>query len=62
MGMATESMESDKGIGLAVLLTALGLVGAGLTYQGAGEELSGWGFALAMVAGMLLVAAIQAFN
>lgn len=60
--MATETMESDKGIGLTVLLSLLALAGAGLTYQAHGTELSGWGFAAAMVFAMLVVAVIHVYE
>ena len=73
--MATRSVRSDKGIGLAVLFSILGLLGAlgmlllPLPSVAAGQEtpelaqfLSAWAFALAMVAGSLAVLAVHAYE
>lgn len=55
------AMESDKGIGFAVLLTILAVGAAAVTYVTAGTETAGWGFAAAMVAGSLLIAGIHLY-
>jgi len=55
--MATESTE--KGVGTTLLLSLLAVGGALVMYLGAGDPLSGWGFAVAMLAGSLAVVAAQ---
>ena len=57
--MATESTGSEKRIGTTVLFSLIAVGGALLMYLGAGEVLSGWGFAVAMLAGAIAVAAVQ---
>jgi hypothetical protein len=57
--MATESGVSEKGIGTAILLSLVAVGGALLMYLDGGEPMAGWGFAVAMVAGSLAVAAAQ---
>lgn len=55
------SMETDKGIGFAVLLSLLAVAGAAVMYLNAGTEMAGWGFAAAMLAGTLAVAGIHLY-
>jgi hypothetical protein len=57
--MATESAASEKRMGTAVLLSLVAVGGALLMYLEGGEPLAGWGFAVAMVAASLAVAAVQ---
>lgn len=68
--MATESVESDMGIGLGVLFSLLAAVGAvamyvgGLGTQGAvdvDDAVAAWGFALAVTVGCLAVVAIHVY-
>jgi hypothetical protein len=56
------SVGSDKGLGFGLLFGVLGAVGAGVMLVAAldgMQVLSGWGFAAAMVAGALAVAALH---
>jgi len=46
-------------MGTAVLLSLVAVGGALLMYLEGGEPLAGWGFAVAMVAASLAVAAVQ---
>lgn len=59
--MATDATESDKGIGLTVVLGALALASAAVSLAAHGTELAAWGFAAAMFLGLLLVTAIHAY-
>lgn len=62
--MASAS-ASDKAVGLGVLFAVLGLVGALVMYVGAvghDQVAAGWGFALAMTAGALLVTALHVYG
>ena len=53
--------SSDKGIGFAVVLSLLTLVGAAVMLAGPGQLTKAWGFALAMVAAMLAVVFAQLY-
>jgi hypothetical protein len=53
--------SSDRGIGLAVVLSLVTLVGAGVMLAGPGQVTKAWGFALAMVAAMLAVVFAQLY-
>jgi hypothetical protein len=53
------TVGSDKGIGFAVVLSLLTLVGAVVMVVGPGQVTKAWGFALAMVAAMLAVVFTQ---
>ncbi|MFD1512062.1 DUF7525 family protein [Halomarina rubra] len=56
------STGSDMGLGLGLLFGALGFGGALVMLVAAFDEmkvLSGWGFAAAMVAGAILIAALH---
>lgn len=59
--MATDATDSDAGIGLAVVLGALALASAAVTLATPGTELAAWGFAVAIVLGLVLIAAIHAY-
>jgi len=56
-----ETVSTDKGIGLATLFTLLAVAGAGAMLLAPGGQLAAWGFAGAMVAGALAVAAVHLF-
>jgi hypothetical protein len=55
------SVGSDKGIGFAVVLSLLTVVGAAVMLGGPGQVTKAWGFALAMVAAMLAVVFTQLY-
>jgi hypothetical protein len=55
------TVSSDKGIGFAVVLSLLTLVGAGVMLAGPGQVTKAWGFGLAMVAAMLAVVFTQLY-
>jgi hypothetical protein len=55
------TVASDKGIGFAVVLSLLTLVGAVVMLAGPGQVTKAWGFALAMVAAMLAVVFTQLY-
>ena len=55
------TVSSDKGIGFAVVLSLLTLVGAAVMLGGPGQVTKAWGFALAMVAAMLAVVFTQLY-
>ncbi|WP_142856653.1 DUF7525 family protein [Salinigranum halophilum] len=55
------SVGSDKGIGFAVVLSLLTVVGAAVMLAGPGQMTKAWGFALAMVAAMLAVVFTQLY-
>jgi hypothetical protein len=55
------TVGSDKGIGFAVVLSLLTLVGAAVMLAGPGQVAKAWGFALAMVAAMLAVVLTQLY-
>lgn len=62
--MATE-LADDRAVGVGALFGALGVVGALVMYIGAvghDQIVAGWGFALAMTAGALLVAALHGYG
>lgn len=60
--MATETVSSDKGIGLGLALGAFAVVGGGLMLFGGSQSIKAWGFAAAMVAAALSVVAVQLFE
>ena len=55
------SVGSDKGLGFAVVLSLLTVVGAAVMLAGPGQVTKAWGFALAMVAAMLAVVFTQLY-
>jgi hypothetical protein len=59
--MATQTFESDVGVGLTVLFGLVALVGAGAMLAAPGQVAKAWGFALAMVAATLAVVAAQVY-
>lgn len=60
--VATEA-QSDKATGLGFVFGALAVAGAVVMYVAASQQvLAGWGFALAVLAGSLAVAAIHVFS
>ena len=60
-----ETQGSDRRIGLSMLFGVLGLLGAGVMLAAslAKQQIaSGWGFAVAMLAGTLLIVALQVYD
>jgi hypothetical protein len=61
-GMAETATGSDKAVGLGLLFGLLGIAGAVVMYVAAADQVTaGFGFALAMLAGSLAIAAIHLF-
>ncbi|AGB32682.1 hypothetical protein C488_13488 [Natrinema pellirubrum DSM 15624] len=60
--MATESETTDKGVGLALALGALAVIGALLMLVGAPEITAAWGFAAAVLFSSLAVVGIHLFS
>ena len=60
--MAETATGSDKAVGLGMLFGLLGVAGAIVMYVAAADQVTaGFGFALAMLAGSLAIAAIHVF-
>ncbi|RJS98154.1 MULTISPECIES: DUF7525 family protein [Halococcus] len=60
--MATESVTTDRGVGLTVLFVVVGIAGAVVAFVAGLTEnqiLASWGFAAAMIAGSLAVGAVH---
>jgi len=53
---------TDKGVGLAVLFGLLALAAAAYTAVAPTQELTAWGFALAVTLGVVLVVLIHAYG
>lgn len=61
--MTESAAASDKAVGLGLVFGLLSIVGAVVMFVLATEQvLAGWGFALAVLAGSLAVAAIHVFS
>ncbi|QLG27504.1 hypothetical protein HUG10_08040 [Halorarum halophilum] len=60
--MATESVSSDMGTGLAIVFGAVATVGVGFMLAGGSQQVMAWGFALAMLAGALSVSAVHLYD
>ncbi|MFB6243110.1 MAG: hypothetical protein ABEH80_03340 [Halobaculum sp.] len=60
--MATETVTSDKGIGLTLAFGVLAVVSAGVMLFGGSQAIIAWGFAAAMVTAALAVVAVQLFD
>ena len=59
------SQGSDRRIGFSMLFGVLGLLGAGVMLAASLNEqqvASGWGFVVAMLAGTLLIVALQVYD
>ncbi|AFO58839.1 MULTISPECIES: DUF7525 family protein [Natrinema] len=59
--MATETEATDKGVGLALALGALAVIGALLMYAGAPDVTAAWGFAAAVLFSSLAVVGIHLY-
>ncbi|WP_222919612.1 hypothetical protein [Natrinema sp. SYSU A 869] len=59
--MATETETTDKGVGLALALGALAVIGALLMYTGAPDLTAAWGFAAAVLFSSLAVVGIHLY-
>jgi hypothetical protein len=60
--MANQAVSSDKGVGIAMVLSVLALLGAATMVVGPTQTTMAWGFAAAMVAGALAVVSLHAFD
>jgi hypothetical protein len=60
--MATEATQSDKGIGLGLVLSVISLLGAAVMFGGPGQELKAWGFGGAIVAAGLAIVFLHLFE
>ena len=61
--MAETGLRSDKSLGLGLVFGMLAAVGALVMFvESADHLLAGWGFALAMLAGSVAIAAIHIFS
>ncbi|WP_224269270.1 DUF7525 family protein [Haloprofundus salinisoli] len=60
--MATQTTRTDMGIGIAMLFSMLTLVGAAVMLAGPNQFTQAWGFAGAMVAASLAVAAVHVYS
>ncbi len=60
--MATETETTDKGVGLALALGALAVIGALVMLVGAPDVTAAWGFAGAVLFSSLAVVGIHLFN
>jgi hypothetical protein len=59
--MALDAAETDKGVGFGVLFGVLAVVGALAMLAAPGQLTKAGGFALAMVAALLSVVAVQVY-
>lgn len=50
-----QTVQSDKGIGFAVLFSLVTLGGAAVLFAGPTQLMRAWGFALAMIAAALVI-------
>lgn len=57
----TETPASDMSVGLATLFVLIAAAGALITFLSPAVPLAGWGFAAAMTAGALAVAAVHLY-
>lgn len=60
--MATETRQSDMGIGLGLLFSVLTVVGALAMFAGPDQLSRAWGFAAAMAAAALAVTALHVYE
>ncbi|MUV88920.1 hypothetical protein GJ629_02600 [Halapricum sp. CBA1109] len=61
--MAETATASDMGIGLSMLFGALAIVGAGIMYVAAEDQIvAAGGFGLAVLAGSLSIAALHVYD
>jgi hypothetical protein len=60
--MATESVQSDKGLGIAVVFSILAVLGALVMVAGPDQMSKAWGFAGACFAAAIAVVAFQLWN
>ncbi|WP_327052430.1 DUF7525 family protein [Halomicrococcus gelatinilyticus] len=56
-----QTVGSDKGVGLTVLFTLVAIGASAVTFVTPGSEMAAWGFAGAVVAGVLAVAATHLY-
>ncbi|WP_408958864.1 hypothetical protein [Natrinema sp. 74] len=59
--MATQSESTDKGVGMALALSALAVIGALVMVTGAPDVTAAWGFAAAVLFSSLAVVGIHLY-
>jgi len=60
--MATHGTTTDKGVGVAIACGTVAVLGAGIMFTGGTQLMKAWGFAAAVVAAGLSVAALQLYD
>ncbi|WP_136716056.1 DUF7525 family protein [Halorientalis salina] len=61
--MAETGLQTDKSLGLGLVFGTIAVVGAVVMYVASADQLTaGWGFALAVIAGSIAIAAIHLFS
>jgi len=60
--MAETGLQSDKSLGLGLVFGIVAIIGALVMFIASDQLTTGWGFALAMIAGSIAVAAIHIFS
>ncbi len=61
--MAETGLQSDKSLGLGLVFGIVAIIGALVMYIASADQLTtGWGFALAMIAGSIAIAVIHIFS
>ena len=56
-----QTVRSDMGVGLAVLFTLVACAAAAVAFVNPGTVTAAWGFAAAMVTGVLAIAAVHLY-
>ncbi|WP_227354619.1 DUF7525 family protein [Haladaptatus salinisoli] len=57
-----QAVSTDMGVGLSVLFVLVAVVGAAVTFATPGTEIAAWGFATAVVAGVLAITATHLYS
>jgi hypothetical protein len=55
-------MTTDKGVGIAIACGTVAVLGAGVMFTGGTQLIKAWGFAAAVIAAGLSVAALQLYD
>ncbi len=57
-----QAVSTDMGVGLSVLFTLVAVAGAGVMFVMPSTEIGAWGFALAILGGVLAVSASHLYS